>query len=127
MAVKEFKYKGKTLEELKQMDISDFAKIVRAKYRRALTRPQTESQKKLLEKISSGKKKLRTHNRDTVIIPQMIGKTIEVYSGQKFVPINITEEMLGFYLGEFVQTRRVATHKGTGVGATKSSKHQGTK
>jgi len=122
-----FKFRGKTLEELKTMSIKDFAQLVKARKRRSLLRGIDNKSPKILSKVESEKKKLRTHRRDVVIIPSLIGKTIEVYNGQKFIPVTVTEEMLGHYLGEFSQTRRVAQHKGVGVGATKSSKHMGTK
>ena len=127
MAEKIFKFKGKTLEELKAMSIKDFAQLVKARKRRSLLRGIDNKSPKILSKVESGKKKLRTHRRDVVVIPSLIGKTIEVYNGQKFIAVTVTEEMLGHYLGEFSQTRRVAQHKGVGVGATKSSKHMGTK
>jgi len=115
------------MEELSAMSNEDFANLLNSRKRRSLLRLNRHDSKKLLEKVDSGKSKLRTHSRTTVITPKLVGKTIEVYNGQKFIPITITEEMLGFYLGEFSQTRRIASHKGTGVGATKSSKNQGKK
>jgi len=127
MADKIFKFRGKTLDELKTMSIKDFAQLVKARKRRSLLRGIDNKSPKILSKVESGKKNLRTHRRDVIVIPSLIGKTIEVYNGQKFIPIIVTEEMLGHYLGEFSQTRRVAQHKGVGVGATKSSKHMGTK
>ncbi len=127
MAEKIFKYRRNTLEELNKMSIKDFAQLVKARKRRSLLRGIDNKSPKILSKVESGKKKLRTHRRDVVVIPSLIGKTIEVYNGQKFIPVTVTEEMLGHYLGEFSQTRRVAQHKGVGVGATKSSKHMGTK
>ncbi len=127
MAEKIFKFKGKTLEELKIMSIKDFAQLVKARKRRSLLRGIDNKTPKILTKIENGRSKLRTHRRDVIVIPALIGKTIEVYNGQKFVQVNVTAEMLGHYLGEFSQTRRVAQHKGVGVGATKSSKHMGTK
>ena len=127
MAEKIFRFRGKTLEELNKISIKDFAQLVKARKRRSLLRGIDNKSPKILSKVESGKKKLRTHRRDVVVIPSLIGKTIEVYNGQKFIPVTVTEEMLGHYLGEFSQTRRVAQHKGVGVGATKSSKHMGTK
>jgi len=127
MAEKIFKFKGKTLDELKAMSIQDFAQLVKARKRRSLLRGVNNESPKILTKVESGKGKLRTHRRDVVITPNLIGKTIEVYNGQKFIPVNVTEEMLGHYLGEFSQTRRIAQHKGVGVGATKSSKNVGKK
>jgi small subunit ribosomal protein S19 len=127
MKDKIFKFRGKTMEELSAMSNEDFANLLNSRKRRSLLRLNRNDSKKLLQKVDSGKSKLRTHSRTTVITPKLVGKTIEVYNGQKFIPITITEEMLGFYLGEFSQTRRIASHKGTGVGATKSSKNQGKK
>ena len=127
MADKIFKFKGKTLDELKTMSIKDFAQLVKARKRRSLLRGIDNKTPKILTKVETGRNKLRTHRRDVIVIPALIGKSIEVYNGQKFIPVTVTEEMLGHYLGEFSQTRRVAQHKGVGVGATKSSKHMGTK
>ena len=66
---------------------------------------------------------VRTHRRDMPILPEFVGKTISVYSGQTFVPVEIKPEMIGHYLGEFAITRRGVAHSGPGVGATRSSKH----
>ncbi len=127
MADKIFKFRGKTLEELKAMSIQDFAQLVKARKRRSLLRGINNETPKILTKVESGKGKLRTHRRDVVITPNLIGKTIEVYNGQKFIAVHVNEEMLGHYLGEFSQTRRIAQHKGVGVGANKSSKNVGKK
>jgi len=127
MAEKVFKFKGKTMEELQKLDRNQFAELLNSRKRRAIKRGIPENQKKFMEKLEKGKPKLRTHRRDIIITPNMVEKTVEIYNGKKFVPITITGEMLGYYFGELVQTRRIASHKGTGVGATKSSKHQGKK
>jgi small subunit ribosomal protein S19 len=52
----------------------------------------------------------------------MIGKTINVYSGKEFVPVRVTLDMVGQYLGEFVPTRKPVKHSAAGIGATRSSK-----
>jgi small subunit ribosomal protein S19 len=124
--VKVFTYKGKTVEELQKMDLKDFAKLVPARQRRTLTRGFTDAQKKLLKKVQSAKegkysKTLRTHCRGIVIIPDMIGLKILVHNGKDFMPVVVTEEMLGHYLGEMVLTRQRVQHSAPGVGATKSS------
>lgn len=51
------------------------------------------------------KKKIKTTSRSTVILPFLIGKTVQVYNGKFFIPITISEEMVGYKLGEFVLTR----------------------
>jgi|TARA_Y100000034_G_scaffold7487_1_gene8230 small subunit ribosomal protein S19 len=127
MVEKVFKFKGKTMEELQKLDRNQFAELLNSRKRRAIKRGIPENQKNFMKKLENGKPKLRTHRRDIIITPNMVEKTVEVYNGKKFVPITITGEMLGYYFGELVQTRKIASHKGTGVGATKSSKHQGKK
>ncbi|MDO8555781.1 MAG: ribosomal protein S19 family protein, partial [Nanoarchaeota archaeon] len=56
-----------------------------------------------------------------VIIPEMLGIMIHVHKGREFVPVEITPEMLGHYLGEFAQTRQKVGHSAPGIGATRSS------
>ncbi len=117
----EFKFYGKSLEELKTLSLNDFLKLIPARQRRSLKRGLNEEQKKLLENLKESSKPVRTHLRDMLIVPSMIGKRISVYNGKTFVEIMINEEMLGRYLGEFVLTRNRVTHSAPGVGATKSS------
>jgi len=124
---KEFKYRGKTLEELKKMGLSELADLFPARLRRTLRRGLTDDQKKLVAKVESGKKKLKTHRRDMVIIPALVGHTVQIHNGKDWISVEITLEKLGHYLGEFAQTRRVVKHSGPGVGATRGSKHQSVK
>ena len=121
MAKKEFTYRGKTIEELKAMDMKQFMDVVPSRIRRSLKRGFTEQQKKVLEKIRKKGKNIETHCRDLIILPEMIGITIKVHQGKEFVPVMINEEMLGHVLGEFVLTRRRVAHNAPGVGATRSS------
>ena len=51
----------------------------------------------------------------------MIGTTIHIFSGKEFVPINITIQMVGHYLGEYVITNKRVNHGAPGVGASRSS------
>ncbi len=121
MAKKEFTYKGKTVSELKQMSIEQFAELVPARVRRSLKRGLTDAEKILVEKIKDGEKDLHTHCRDTPILPLMIGQRIAIYNGKEFLGVEITEEMIGHVLGEFVMTRKKVAHSAPGIGATKSS------
>jgi len=123
---KEFKFKGKTLEELKQMSLSEFAKLIPARERRKLSRGFTEAEKRLLLKVKDfkegkRKKNIKTHCRDMVIIPDMIDLMIYIHSGKIFMPIQIMPEMLGHRLGEYVSTRQRVSHSAPGIGATRSS------
>lgn len=119
---KEFVWKGKTEEEIKTMDLKTFSTLIHSRQRRSLKRGFTEQQKKFIKDIEKGKKNLRTHCRDMVILPMMIGKMILVYNGKEFSPVSITAEMIGHYLGEFSYTRKGVSHSAAGIGATRSSK-----
>jgi small subunit ribosomal protein S19 len=126
MAKKEFKYRGKTLEELKSMSLNDFTQLLPSRQRRTLTRGFSESQKRLMEQIKrfkDGKKKkpVRTHCRDMIILPEFVGLTLHVHNGKSFSAITIMPEMIGHYLGEFAHTRAKVAHSSPGVGATRSS------
>jgi small subunit ribosomal protein S19 len=115
-------FKGKTVEELQKMPLDEFAKLIPSRRRRSLKRGLTIQQKKLLERLRKRQKAVKTHVRDMVIIPEMIGKRILIYSGKDWVTLDVTGEMLGHVLGEFAQTRKKVMHSAPGVGATKSSK-----
>jgi len=130
--VKKFTYRGKTLEELKNMSIKEFAELVQARQRRSLLRGQTEAQKALMKKIDKAiakeyKKQIKTHVRDTVIVPKMVGLNIHIHNGKEFKEVPITEEMIGHFLGEFAMTRQSIKHSAPGIGATRSSAHQSVK
>jgi small subunit ribosomal protein S19 len=124
--VREFTYRGYTLEQLQQMSMDEFIKLLPSRQRRSLKRGLTETQRKLLEKVRKYKrlginKPIRTHARDMVILPEMVGTTIAVHNGKEFVPVEIVPEMIGHRLGEFVITNKRVVHGRPGVGATKSS------
>ncbi len=121
MARKEITWRGMKEEQLKDMPIDEFMKHIPSRARRSLKRGITESQKTLMNKIEKGEKNIKTQVRDIVIVPKMIGKTINIYNGKEFKPITITIEMLGHFLGEFSLSRKNVGHNSPGVGATKSS------
>jgi len=71
----------------------------------------------LLEKIEelnrrNEKKVFRTWSRRSTVIPEMIGHTIAVHNGKKFIPVYVTENMVGHKLGEFAPTRVFKGHSG---------------
>ncbi len=123
MAKKEFAFYGKTVEEVKKLTLEEFAKLVPSKERRALLKGFSDRQKKFLLHIRKNPAKLhRTQCRNLVIIPELIGKKIRVYSGKEYQVMEITKEMLGRRLGDFAQTRKRIKHSAPGMGATRSSK-----
>ena len=121
MAKKEFTYRGKTIEELKTLTINEFAELIPSRSRRSLKRGFKEEYKKVLNKIKKGDNNLKTHCRDMIILPEMVGAVVKIHNGKEFFPITIQAEMIGHFLGEFASTRRNVAHSSPGVGATKSS------
>ncbi len=119
--VKEFIFHGKSVQEVMKMSIEEFAKLVPSRERRKIKRGFTEVEKKLLEDIRSNPKDIKTHARDMIVIPEMIGKTIKVHNGKEWTMVIIEAELLGHRLGEFAQTRRQVKHSAPGIGATRSS------
>jgi len=121
---REFYYKGKKTEELRDMSLDEFSKIIPSRERRTIKRGFSDRQKGLLEKIKEKPDKFhKTHERDMVIIPQMLDANLGVFNGKEFVRVTITPEMLGHRLGEFSLTRGRIKHSNPGAGATRGSKH----
>ncbi len=120
MVRKEFTYRGKSVEELKKMSLKEFSQLLPSRQRRSLSEGLSEEHKKLMQDIRKGKN-VRTHCRNMVIIPEIVGSSVKVYSGKEFVQVIVSPEMIGHYLGEFVQTRKKVVHHAPGIGATKSS------
>jgi len=120
---KEFTYRGKTIEELKKIDIREFAKLLKSNEKRTLLRQTDKIQKFILRcnKKTQEKKPIKTHSRYLVIVPQMIGLRILIHKGNNYVPIEIDGEMLGHRLGEFAATRSKVKHGAAGIGATRGS------
>ena len=121
MAKKEFTWYGRSLQEIQQMSVEDYAKVAPARIRRSIKRGFTDAQKSLIKAVERNSQNIETHCRDMVIIPQMLGKTIKVHDGKGFAAVIIQTEMLGHYLGEFAMTRKRVQHSAPGIGATKSS------
>ena len=86
----------------------------------------------LLEKVEvmnrgGDKKVIKTWSRRSTVIPEMVGHTIAVHNGKKFIPVYISENMVGHKLGEFAATRTFRGHSradtaaaATGAGAPKA-------
>jgi small subunit ribosomal protein S19 len=117
-------YRGKSLEELRAMDVRESAKFLKARSRRSVLRnfDVIESFIKRCDAKILKKKRIRTHQRDIVIVPRLVGFTIGVHNGKDFNEVPITVEMIGHRLGEFSPTRVRVNHGSAGIGATKSSR-----
>ena len=70
-------------------------------------------EKKVSNNIESGKKEvIKTWSRASLITPDFVGQTIGVHNGRQFIPVYITENMVGHKLGEFSPTRTFRMHSG---------------
>lgn len=119
---KDFKYRGKTVEELQAMSMDEFIRLLPSRMRRSLRRGLSNEQRIILEKLrKNGDKPIRTHARDMIILPEMIGRTINIHNGLEFVAVNVNEKMVGHYLGEYAITNRPVRHGRPGIGASRSS------
>ena len=89
----------------------------------------TPEQRILLEKMRAAQESLKkgkevtvkTHVRDMLILPEMVGAKIHVHSGKEFVGVEIKPEMIGHYIGEFAITNKPVRHGTPGIGASRSS------
>lgn len=129
---KEFHLRGRSFEELKGITIEEFARLLPSRERRSLKRGLTEPQKNLLEKTRKNPTKFhKTHIRNMIILPEMVGKKFGVYKGgaaggdksNKWVTVDITPHMVGFRLGDFAIPIKRVQHSSPGIGASKSTKH----
>jgi small subunit ribosomal protein S19 len=124
--VKEFKYRGVALEDLQNFSVEKLIELMPSRSRRSLTRGITDGKRKLLDEIKLAKTgklttPIKTHVRSLIIMPYMVGVTINVFSGKEFVPVVIKPEMIGHYIGEYVLTNKRVIHGAPGVGASRSS------
>jgi len=120
---KELFYRGKSLEDLKKLNVREVAKYLPSRSRRTVLRNFDDIEKfiKRCETQITQNKKIRTHLRDMVVVPRLVGMSISVYTGKNFKEVKITHQMMGHRLGEFALTREKVSHGSPGIGATKSS------
>ncbi|MEK6852676.1 MAG: ribosomal protein S19 family protein [Nanoarchaeota archaeon] len=121
---KEVMYRGKTLEYLKTLDVRESAKFMNSSSRRYILKnfDVVERFIKRCEKKLANNKKIKTHDRDLVIVPKLIGLTIGIHNGRIFQDILMLPDMIGHRLGEFTPTRSKVAHGAAGIGATKGSR-----
>ncbi len=123
---KEFRYRGKSMDELNSMSTEALLELLPSRARRSLNRGVSEEKRKLLEDARAMKEgklegEIKTHARDMIILPTMVGLTIAVHNGREFVPLEVKPEMIGRYLGEYVITNKKVVHGTPGIGASRSS------
>ena len=108
-----FKFRGKTLEELQALSLEEYVALQSSRIRRKFKRGLTEQEQKLLDKVVTGQKNIKTHSRDFIVLPKMVGTKIGIHNGKEFVQVLVIPEMLGMRLGELAPTRKIAVHSGS--------------
>lgn len=128
--VREFKFKGYPPEQLQALPIESLLPLLNSRQRRSLDKRvgkfMTDEKRKLREEIKRNREgkstdEIKTHLRDMIILPDMIGVTIKVHNGKEFVPVSIRPEMVGHYVGEYSITNKRVQHGAPGVGSSRSS------
>lgn len=130
---RKYSYRGIDLENLMTMSPEQLFDLFPARVRRKFTRGLKKPEVNLLRKIRNSKrnvkpelgerpKLVKTHLRNVIIVPEMVGAIVGVYNGKLFTNVEIKADMIGHYLGEFSLTYKPVTHNNPGVGGTKSSR-----
>jgi small subunit ribosomal protein S19 len=128
--VREFRFRGLNVDQLKNLSIEALLPLLNARQRRSLDKRvgkyMNDEKRKLRERIKNvregnSNENIRTHVRDMIILPDMVGITINIHNGKDFSPITIKPEMIGHYLGEYSITNKRVQHGAPGVGASRSS------
>ena len=114
-----FRFRGMTMDELKMLPTEEFIKLLDSSKKRKFSRGLTEPENKLLKKLRSKEKNIKTHCREMIVLPEMIGEKISIHNGKEFVQIHLVDEMIGLKFGELAPTRKIGVQH-SGGGAKKS-------
>jgi small subunit ribosomal protein S19 len=126
---KEFRFRGFTLDELQAMSMDEFIRLLPSRQRRSLLRGLSQEQRTLLESVRKAKeatqqgqkKVVKTHSRDMIILPEMVGVTLMIHNGKDFTSVEVAPGMIGHFVGEFAITNKPVKHGAPGIGASRSS------
>eukprot|EP01116_Phalansterium_solitarium_P001570 TRINITY_DN11381_c0_g1_i1.p2 TRINITY_DN11381_c0_g1~~TRINITY_DN11381_c0_g1_i1.p2 ORF type:complete len:166 (+),score=19.24 TRINITY_DN11381_c0_g1_i1:61-498(+) len=129
---RKFSYRGVDLENLLDLSQEQLIDLLPARCRRRyLKRGIKKKHTNLVKKLRTAKKAagpnekpevVKTHLRNCIIVPEMIGSMVGIYNGKTFNSVEIKPEMIGHYLGEFSITYKPVKHGRPGIGATHSSR-----
>ncbi len=110
------------------MSMDEFIKLLPSRQRRSLVKGLTNEQRILMEHIRLARREnggkpvsVKSHCRDMIIIPEMLGLSLLLHSGKEYVPVEVRAEMIGHYVGEFAITNQKVVHGTPGIGASRSS------
>jgi len=131
-AQRNYTYRGKTLDDLKSMELKDFVELLPSLRRRYVTRNFGVKHVHLINKLKKAREAVqgqagirppvvRTHLRSMVVLPEFVDNVIGIYNGKEFVEVQVKPEMIGHVLADFSMPKKVVRHSKAGVGATRSS------
>ena len=130
-AFRKFTFKGIDLDKLLALTNEELMGLVSARARRRMSRGLKRKPMALIKRLRRAKKDakpgekpegIKTHLRNMIVVPEMIGSIVGIYNGKMFCGIEIKPEMIGMYLGEFAITYKPVRHGRPGIGATNSSR-----
>jgi len=128
---RKFTYRGVDLDQLLDMPNEQLCELMHSRVRRRFSRGLKRKPMALLQKLRKAKKEappmekpaiVKTHLRDMIIVPEMVGSIVGIYNGKTFNQVEIKPEMIGHYLGDFSLTYKPVKHGRPGIGATHSSR-----
>ncbi|KAK6202319.1 40S ribosomal protein S15 [Scheffersomyces amazonensis] len=114
-----FTFKGVDLKDLVELSTEDFTKLCSARVRRRFSRGLGTKEMGFINKLRVARANtepnekpaiVKTHLRNMVVVPEMIGSVVGVYNGKVFNTVEIRPEMVGHYLGEFSITYTPVRH-----------------
>ncbi|CAG9116879.1 ribosomal protein S15 [Plutella xylostella] len=128
---RKFTFRGVDLDQLLDMPNEQLMELMHARARRRFARGLKRKPMALVKKLRRAKKEappnekpeiVKTHLRNMIIVPEMVGSIVGIYNGKTFNQVEIKPEMIGHYLGEFSVTYKPVKHGRPGIGATHSSR-----
>jgi small subunit ribosomal protein S15e len=131
-AQRNYTFRGKTLDDLRGLQIDQFVDLLGSHGRRYAHRKLGVPHLLLIKKLKAAREKVanqtgvrppvvRTHLRSMVILPEFVDNVIGIYNGKEFVEVQVKPDMIGHVLADFSMAKRIVKHSKAGVGATRSS------
>mmetsp|Transcript_4838 Transcript_4838/g.5601 ORF Transcript_4838/g.5601 Transcript_4838/m.5601 type:complete len:148 (-) Transcript_4838:78-521(-) len=123
---RKFTFRGIELEKLLDLTNDELMDLVTCRARRRMSRGLKRKPMALIKRLRQAKKEappgekprgVKTHLRNMIIVPEMIGSIIGIYNGKMFCGVEMKPEMIGMYLGEFAITYKPVRHGRPGVSA----------